>query len=238
MNVSLPAELERFVKERIKSGLYKDEGDLVGAALRGLKEREEFLPRMMAAGSPAAGSTAASGGLAAIGFTDADIEAIAFIVLMEAAQSANEDLKAIMAEVKAMTGAKKKMRELLGKVQKDAAKNAGQSASKKSLVFGSGGIGSERDYHRVQLPYPDPAAEGGVKFVETDLHRESIDSVEILESISDELRGKLYSMSELSEMSSLRLQMVMDRRAKLMSTLSNMMKKISDTQQSIVQNLK
>lgn len=45
-------------------------------------------------------------------------------------------------------------------------------------------------------------------------------------------------MSEMGEMESLRLQMAMDRMSKMMSTLSNLLKKISDTQNSIVQNLK
>ncbi|MEO8706497.1 MAG: hypothetical protein ABI867_41110 [Kofleriaceae bacterium] len=48
----------------------------------------------------------------------------------------------------------------------------------------------------------------------------------------------LDSLSEMGEMESLRLQMAMDRMSKMMSTLSNLLKKISDTAQSITQNLK
>jgi hypothetical protein len=36
----------------------------------------------------------------------------------------------------------------------------------------------------------------------------------------------------------MRLQMLMDRVSKFMSTLSNIMKKLADTQAAIVQNLK
>jgi hypothetical protein len=50
--------------------------------------------------------------------------------------------------------------------------------------------------------------------------------------------GKLDSMNEMSEMTSLRLQMTMERRSKFIQTLSNIMLKISSTQDSIVQNLK
>jgi hypothetical protein len=39
-------------------------------------------------------------------------------------------------------------------------------------------------------------------------------------------------------MTSMRLQMTMDRRSKFISTLSNIMKKISTTQDTLVQNLK
>lgn len=52
------------------------------------------------------------------------------------------------------------------------------------------------------------------------------------------VKNKLDSMSEMGEMESLRLQMAMDRISKLMSTLSNMLKKISDTSSAITQNIK
>lgn len=53
-----------------------------------------------------------------------------------------------------------------------------------------------------------------------------------------ELKNKLVAMSEISETSALRLQMMMDRRAKFLETLSNLMKKMSSTSDSIIQNLK
>lgn len=53
-----------------------------------------------------------------------------------------------------------------------------------------------------------------------------------------ELKDRLDSMNEMSEMTSLRLQMMMDRRSAFLSTLSNIMKKISSTQDQLVQNLK
>ena len=68
------------------------------------------------------------------------------------------------------------------------------------------------------------------------------DSVAILkkdiDAAVDQVKNKLDSMSEMGEMESLRLQMAMDRLSKMMSTLSNLLKKISDTSQSITQNLK
>jgi hypothetical protein len=45
-------------------------------------------------------------------------------------------------------------------------------------------------------------------------------------------------MNEMSEMTSLRLQMTMDRRSKFMSALSNIMKKIATTQDALVENVK
>jgi hypothetical protein len=59
-----------------------------------------------------------------------------------------------------------------------------------------------------------------------------------LDASIDQMKTDLDSMSEMGEMQSLRLQMAMDRMSKMMSTLSNLLKKISDTQGSIVQNIK
>ena len=56
--------------------------------------------------------------------------------------------------------------------------------------------------------------------------------------LAGSLKSNLDSMSELCEMESLRLQMAMDRRSKFMSTLSNLMKKIASTEDTLVQNLK
>jgi len=50
--------------------------------------------------------------------------------------------------------------------------------------------------------------------------------------------AELLEKSELSEMEQLRLQMAMDRLAKMMSTLSNILKKMADTAGQITQNLK
>ncbi|MBX3595733.1 hypothetical protein [Sphingomonas sp.] len=59
-----------------------------------------------------------------------------------------------------------------------------------------------------------------------------------LDAMIGKAKGDLDSMAEMDEMESLRLQMAMDRMSKIMSTLSNLLKKISDTNQSITQNLK
>lgn len=59
-----------------------------------------------------------------------------------------------------------------------------------------------------------------------------------LDSSIEQMKSDLDSMSEMGEMQSLRLQMAMDRLSKMMSTLSNVLKKISDTQGAIVQNIK
>ncbi len=52
------------------------------------------------------------------------------------------------------------------------------------------------------------------------------------------LKSEVDALSEMSEEDMLRLQMAMDRESKLVETLSNIMKKISDTADGIAQNLK
>ena len=56
--------------------------------------------------------------------------------------------------------------------------------------------------------------------------------------LTEKMIKKLKGMNEMSEMTTLRLQMTMDRRSKFISTLSNLMKKISTTQDTLVQNIK
>jgi hypothetical protein len=56
---------------------------------------------------------------------------------------------------------------------------------------------------------------------------------------NDELSlGQLDDVAGGMTLGELRLQMAMDRMSKMMTTLGNVLKKISDTSQSITQNLK
>lgn len=123
---------------------------------------------------------------------DGDVMSIAFLVLMEAAKSAQDDLKAIMEKVKGINSQKKKLRELLDEQH-------------------SGSMDLEATFELMALA---------------------------MESHLDRLKCKSDEMSEMGEMESLRLQMAMDRLSKMMSTLSNLLKKASDTASSVVQNLK
>ena len=123
---------------------------------------------------------------------DGDIMALAFIVTMEASKAAQDDLKAIMAKVKAINSQKKKMRDVIS------------SAKAGNLDF-----------------------EGTFQLMAVGVN-----------ALIDQMKNDLDSMSEMGEMESLRLQMAMDRLSKLMSTLSNILKKMSDTASQITQNLK
>ena len=132
----------------------------------------------------------------------ADIGALAFLVLMQAAKSAQEDLKAIMDKVKTINDAKQKQREMLNKVQ--AITGSAQTAHDPESVL------------QVMLTT----------------------YVKQIDAEAQALFNEVGSLNELGEEEILRLQALMDRLSKMMSVLSNVMKKLSDTSNQIVQNLK
>jgi hypothetical protein len=125
-----------------------------------------------------------------------DIGAMAFLVLLQAANSAQEDLRAAMEQVKAITAARKGFRDKARSPLPDE-------------------VDAEAAFHLVAMLY--------AKQLQAEL---------------GELLQKVKAAGELSEIDQLRLQMAMDRTAKMMSTLSNILKKISDTASQITQNLK
>jgi hypothetical protein len=225
MDISLTPIQRRLIEKLMKTGQHKTEAQVIDAALQQMAARE---------GQPDALASLAS--LPGPSGSE-DIEALAFVVMMEAAKSAQEDLKEIMAEVKAMTNGKAKLRDLINKVNRDVTANAGCDADVRKLDF-SRGLGSEPAYHRAPMPVLDPDTEAGVRLKPCDLYRGKILRYEQLLAIRDGLKDQLDSLSEMSEMTSLRLQMAMDRRSKFMQTLSNIMKKISSTEDTLVQNLK
>jgi len=215
-------------------------------AVKGLERVNEVVGRLDPAIRSAA-FTALSGyvsGSESAGVTErvlapagVDISGLASLVMMEAAQDAEDDLKRIMNQIRSGTSAKRQLWEVICKVANDIAENTGREQGS-PLSFGGGGLGSEEAYHHAPLPTPSPSCDGGVRIIVTDLQPGAITEVGQLQSIREVLEGKLDSMSEMSEMTSLRLQMAMDRRSKFIETLSNIMKKISSTQETLVQNLK
>ena len=44
MNIVLKPELEKFIAEKVKAGLYADSSAIVNEALEALKEQDEFTP--------------------------------------------------------------------------------------------------------------------------------------------------------------------------------------------------
>jgi putative addiction module CopG family antidote len=68
--------------------------------------------------------------------------------------------------------------------------------------------------------------------------RAMLEQVQELEALATLLKGQADEMNQVNDEEILRHQMAMDRLSKFMSTLSNMLKKLSDTAESITKNLK
>jgi len=91
--------LKQFIRTGTKLGRFKNTSDAICAALRLIEQRDRLV------------STVASDSAVVLGaLSGQDIEAMAFLVLMQAAKSAQEDLKTIMKSVKAINSAKSAQR--------------------------------------------------------------------------------------------------------------------------------
>lgn len=234
MNVTITRNLKDFINKQVEQGLYEDASDFIREAIRKFYQFDlsvgDFQKRSETGLSDSNWSVLGD-------LNGGDIEAIAFIVLQQAAKSAEEDLKAIMAHIKAINQAKAALHNAMDNIGKDIAANDGQKKKHPPLDF-SQGMGNEAAYHHALMPVVNKDSKGEVDFIITELYNGHLDDISQLKAIQDNLKNDLDSMSEMGEMESLRLQMAMDRISKMMSTLSNILKKINDTAAAITQNMK
>jgi hypothetical protein len=115
------------------------------------------------------------------------MEEILMAAMLEAAESASRELKAIAAEMASNSVEKRLIRDRIGRVR--------------------------RARH-------DPSLSDDVR------------------ATDKALTCMLGALSEMAEMNALRLQKAMDRHAKAMSTLSNILRKVGETEDGVVKNLK
>ncbi len=80
-------------------------------------------------------------------------------------------------------------------------------------------------------------AESDLRSIMNDIHH-ATGKRKTLRDMTSLLKGDLDALSEIGEDTSLRLQMLMDRRSKYFEALSNIMRKASNTSSDIVGNLK
>ena len=153
-----------------------------------------------------------------------DIEALISLVMMQCAKDQQEDLKSIMAQVKSLKEQKEKLRNMIANANKQRTISAVQMDSIDLL--------NRKTVALKQRQNPDT-----LKLVRTSSRVKTVSKSE-MDAMVTKLKSDLDSMSEMGEMQSLRLQMAMDRMSKMMSTLSNLLKKISKTADEIIQNLK
>ena len=240
MHISLTHALRRFVDEQVEAGRYLDVSEVVRTALRRMAAQEtaaRFQAEFTAVGP--------TGG--------ADIMEMALIVMMEAAKSAREDLKAIMDGVKAINAEKEGWRAVSNTVSAFAAAGAGKNDDFKASEMGNAiphdsatdiankptGAGTLDNNNLVfNTPGPNGATVPGGLTIAGTGRPDGYVSKKDIDNAKEVVKNKLDSLSEMGEMESLRLQMAMDRLSKLMSTVSNLLKKSSETASGITQNIK
>ena len=231
MGASLPRELKQFVRTKIKDGAYKNEDDLFKDAVRVLSEKDHLLQAIR---------TNRLKGFAILGsLAGADIDTLLLILFMQLARDANEDLREMMEEIKANQAARARLRELIKKVKRDVSRNVSRLRRdyKKALDL-KAGMGSQKAYHQAPIPFADTDSPGGVRIIKTDLFPGEITEISQLITVKEDLEDQRDSLSELSEEQALRMQLILARWAKAQEAVSNLLKKLSETHSSIIQNFK
>jgi hypothetical protein len=145
-----------------------------------------------------------------------DIEALVFLVMMQCAKDAQDDLKAIIEQAKKTNEQKKKLRDILERVK-----------AERKETFLKARLDS---YYLLTRKRPSGALVKGEGT--RPVTKEEID--ELVSKMNDERD----SLSEQGEQQQLKMQLVMDRMNKAEATASNMLKKFADTAGRIIQNLK
>ena len=134
---------------------------------------------------------------------EGDIEALAFLVLMQASKNAEEDVRNIMTGVKNMNSAKAKQREQIQSVKKD---------NQPLRTVPTNNIQS--------------------------LKKDTVKPMIKLSPLVLKETAKKDNLNEMSEEQQLKMQLYMDRKQKASEAISNLLKKIADTEQQIIQNIK
>jgi hypothetical protein len=165
-----------------------------------------------------------------------DVEALVSLVLMQAAKSAQDDLRKLLAEMQNAEERKKALREAFDRLKRQESALEARLKTRFSALPGSTpchppDCGLTPAELSAILSHPISSKLPVRKF-------QPVATVADLNALESQMKNELDSMSEMGETESLRLQMAMDRLSKMMTTLSNVLKKISDTSQSIVQNMK
>lgn len=158
-----------------------------------------------------------------------DINALVAIVMMQTLTDSEKDLQNMMSQMQAITNAKQKLRDLLSQTQLEIksnetldAKAMCQTALCKSLPSTLGEISNATANVQKPVRISTPA-----KLTYGDLR-----------TLPAQFQSNLDSLNDMSQAQQMKIQMLMDQRTKLIETLSNIMKSISDTQSTIIQNIK
>ncbi len=172
-----------------------------------------------------------------------DIDALVQIVLFELWQSQEEALRELLDEMHRMNELKKKHREYINQLKK-------QKASARSKL--------REEYEALSKRPPAATVQKKSRSIRTPPQMASTRRLKIrypktpniiykntknmnlaeLEQYTDDMEDQMKTLNGLSEELSLKLQLLTDRRAKIIQTLSNILKKISQTSDTLISNIK
>jgi hypothetical protein len=155
-------------------------------------------------------------------FGNADIEALVLIVMMNAAKDAEADLQNVMSSMQKLNAARKALREEMERLKKEGAK-LGKKGPKPAWLATITHAKTPLGFAYEVLP---------ATAATTCATPSSPDAC------LDEDQQKSDTLDDLGEQLQLQLQMAMDRRSKFLTTLSNIMKKVESTSDTIIQNFK
>lgn len=178
------------------------------------------------------------------GLEHGDVSEAAFLVMSMATKDMDNDIRIIMAEIKAMNAAKQKMRDLIRDLNQwisdEMSKHPESGDIDNGKVTGTKPPAnpSRRMSFETKTTPVLHLEYAGTPVVPPLPRRNPGMSMAAIRSLKTEVEGNLDGMNEMSEMTSARLQLLMDRRSKFVETLSNMMKKIGGTMETLTQNLK
>jgi hypothetical protein len=158
-----------------------------------------------------------------------DINALVAIVMMQTLNDSEKDLQNMMSQMQIITDAKQKLRDLLTQTQLEIksnettdAKDTCQTALCKSLPSTVGEISNAtanlQKPVRILVPAKPTFAD--------------------LRTLPAQFQANLDSLIDMSQAQQIKIQMLMDQRAKLIETMSNLMKTMSDSNSAIIQNIK
>jgi len=176
-----------------------------------------------------AGTSATATAPAGTALQNMDIDAMVFMVMSEAAQDQEQDLRNQMQQMQAMEKEKQALRELHDQMQQEMAQvKAGEGSGVCATQFCRALPARLAEMTRASAAMPRPFYLRAPESI-------TYPTLSSLESQTDQALG---SVSGMSQQQQIRMQMTMDQRSKIVEALSNMLKTLSDTSSAIVSNMK
>ncbi len=163
-------------------------------------------------------------------FANANIDALVLLVMMESSKEVYKDIKNMMEQMEENRKRKESIRDALQLLAKREAENKEMPRYEFDSL--------------AKLKTKAAAKAGSIQANQqrlntnnTNVSIEKVSKTQIIQ-LKKELTDKRDSLSEMGKEDQLQLQKMMERKNQLESLISNTMKKISDSQSSIIQNLK